>query len=179
MVVIQCPERADHSEIVRAFADAFEPIPDDQAAFPIRLVACLERHDDLAVSMRWIPADNIGVYFLWIEHRFVGCIVDRFASVLVQLRLDVKAFEMADPATKKNPDDRFGFWREMRFAIGRTPSRRVWFSAGDAISKQNRAQSQASEAHAGIRQKRATCNSGTTMSLKCHKQVATLDAQRD
>src|SRR2546430_12815563 len=72
MVVIQCPERADHSEIVRAFADAFEPIPDDQAAFPIRLVARLERHDELAVSMRRVPADNIGVYFFRIEHRFVG-----------------------------------------------------------------------------------------------------------
>src|SRR5258706_47716 len=64
MIIVEGPERANHREVVGAFADVLEPIADDEAALAVVLVAGLQRHNDLAIAVRRIPADDIRVDLL-------------------------------------------------------------------------------------------------------------------
>src|SRR5258706_2124913 len=149
MIVVEGPKGTDHRDVIRAFADAFKPVAHDKSALAVILVAGLERHDDFAIPMRWISADDIGVNLLWIEHRLVRRFVDRFAGVFVQLRFDIEAFKMTDAATKKNPNDRFGPGGKMRFAIGRPPGSGS-FRPGCALAEEHRAKRQAGKSHSGV-----------------------------
>src|SRR6185369_11365369 len=106
-----------------------------------------------AVSMGGIGANDICVYSLRIEHLFVGRFFNRFAGVFVQLRLDVKALDVADAATEKNPDNRFRLRRRMRPAFGWMPGRGGGVSAGNAIPDKHCRQRQPRESHSRVNEK--------------------------
>ena len=138
VIVMNGPERAHHREIVRAFANVFEPIAHDQPALAVSFVAGLQRHDDLAISMRRIGPDDVCVDALWIEHILVRRLVNRLAGVFVQLRFDIKTFDVTDAPAQENPNDRLGLRGEMRLAIGRTPRWRGGIRKCETIPEQHR-----------------------------------------
>src|SRR5689334_23140318 len=59
VIVVNCPKRPDHGEVVRAFTDMPEPVADHETGLSVGLVACLQGHDQLAVPMRRIPANDV------------------------------------------------------------------------------------------------------------------------
>ena len=110
VVVVNRPEAAYNGEVIRTGADFLEPITHFQSAFPVALVARLQRHDDLAVSMIWVPSLNFRTDFFRVKDIGVRGFIDRLAGVLVELRFDIKALEMRDASAEKDPDDGFGLW---------------------------------------------------------------------
>ena len=80
-----------------------------------------------------------------IESVLVRCIVDGLAVVLVEFRLGIEAFDVADAAAEENPDARFRLGGEVRLAVGT----RI-LGAGDAVAEEHGAEGEAGKAHAGI-----------------------------
>ena len=136
VVVVQRPERAHHSEVVGAGADIREPVAHLQPALPVLLVAGLERHDGLAVAVGGVAPHNIGIDPLGVQYGLVRGFFYGLARVLVELRLDIEALKVADPAAEEDPDHRLGLRRLLR-------CRRLC----DTILEEKRAQSEPREAH--------------------------------
>src|SRR6185436_599741 len=83
VIVMNRPERTHHGDIISAFADMLEPIANDKPALAVGAEVCLQRHDRLAISMRWIAADNI--LSLVLQHTGVRRVRDGLARILVEL----------------------------------------------------------------------------------------------
>src|SRR5690349_7864762 len=113
MIVIQRPERTNHRQVICTFPDILEPIAHHEAALAVALEPRLQGHDYFAVSVRGIAANDVGIDLFWIQYALVGRLVDRLARVLVQLRLDIKTFQVAHASAKKNPNHRLRFRRKM------------------------------------------------------------------
>ena len=64
VVIVNRPEASDNGQVIRAGPDFLEPVANLEAAFPVALIARLQRHDDLAVSMIWVPRLDFGSHFL-------------------------------------------------------------------------------------------------------------------
>ena len=65
-------------------------------------------HQQLAVPCDGVDADQVLVDPLRVEKILVRRVVDRLAGVLVQLRLEVEALDVADAAAQEDPDDALG-----------------------------------------------------------------------
>ena len=152
VVVVDGPERAHHRQVVRASADVLEPIADHEAGLAVGLVAGLQRHDDLAVAVGRVRADD--VFALGREHAGVRRLGDRFAGVPGELRLHVEAFDVAHAAAEEDPDDRLRPRREMRRTGGRLPRRRCGIGPG-TVAEQHRTEREPGETHAGVGEERA------------------------
>src|SRR5687767_2303737 len=88
MVVMDRPQRAHYGEISGARPDVLEPIAHHQPGLHITAIASLERHDDLALPVARIPANDIAVSIL--QHSFIRRILDGLARLFVQLGLYVE-----------------------------------------------------------------------------------------
>ena len=113
VIVVHRPKRTHHREVIRTFADMLKPIADHQPALAVAAIAGLQRHDRLAIAVTRIGAHDVLLDLGRIEHVLVRRVGNRFAGVFVQLRLHVETLDMTQSAAEKNPDDRFGFGREM------------------------------------------------------------------
>src|SRR5262249_25085150 len=111
-----------------------------------------------------ISSNDVCIDLLGIQHAFVWRFVDRLAGVLIQLRFDVEALQVTDATAKENPNDRFGFGREMWLAIRRTPNRAAGLSPGRSSSKKHGAKSQPCESHPCISKEGTTSNPRATIS---------------
>src|SRR5205814_8235070 len=120
----------------------------------------LQRHDHFAVSVFWIPADD--VLALRRQHVFERRLFDGLAGVLVQLGLHVEAFDVADSSAERIPDYGLGARRKMRFAIRRTPTGARRFPARDAVAKQYCRERESGETHAGVQEEGTSSNAGAT-----------------
>jgi len=151
VIVMRSPERTDDRDIVRMGAGMPPPIADEQAALTVARHAGGQPHEDAAIAVTGIAADDVGP--LTLHGVGIGSIGDIAAMVAIQLQLGVEALEMADAAAHEQPDDVFGFWREMRTAVRRRVVR-----SGFAVAKQHGAEGEAGEAHAGVGEELAPCS---------------------
>ena len=119
VVVVLGPERAHHGEIIRASADMREPVAHHESALAVVLIAGVERHDDLAVLVRRIAADDVLVCIL--EHAGVRRFLDAFAAISVERGLHIEALHMAQSAAEEDPDDRLRPRLKMRLPRWRRP----------------------------------------------------------
>src|SRR5207244_12016559 len=76
VIVVNGVKRANHGEIVSTLADMLKPVADDQSALTVFLEARLERHDNFAIAMRGVCANDVGINAL------------RFEDILVMRLLD-------------------------------------------------------------------------------------------
>jgi hypothetical protein len=109
MVIVYCPETANDSDVIRASPDFFKPIANLETTFPIALKTSLQRHDDFTISMVWVPRLDFCADLFGVKDISVRGLLDGFSSVLIELRFDIKALEMRDATTEKDPNDRLGF----------------------------------------------------------------------
>jgi hypothetical protein len=139
VVVVGGPGGADQRHFVHLVADVGEPVGDEDAVFAAGLIAGLhgiERELDLVLT------GDEGLEVFLDEGVRQGVAVRRFrkllAGVFVELRLGVERFDVGDAAEHEEPDDAFGFGRE------------VGLGAGDDLLREQGAEGETGEAHAGV-----------------------------
>ena len=76
VVVINRPEAADNGEVIRTGANFLKPVTHFQTAFTVALIARLQRHDDLAISMIWVPSLNFRADFFRVKDIRVRGFID-------------------------------------------------------------------------------------------------------
>jgi hypothetical protein len=109
VVVVDRPQRADDGDVIGAgLADLLEPIADEQAALTVGLVAGVQRHEQLAIAVGGVGADDVLVDAGGIEDGFERRVIDGLAGILVEGGLDVEGFDVGDAAAEEDPDDGFG-----------------------------------------------------------------------
>ena len=161
VVVVDGPQRADDGEVVGARADVLPPVADLQAALAVLLVAGVAA----PMSTLRLPCDGLtpttSLSFSGSRTSLYGVSSIDLAGVLVQLRLDVEALDVADAAAEEDPDDRLGLGREVRPAVraaGIAARRR-----GRRRPEQHGAERQAGEAHAGVGEEGAAGDAGAAI----------------
>ena len=152
MVVINRPEAADNGEVIRAGADFLEPVTHFQTTFPVALIARLQRHDDLAISMIWVPRLDFRADFFRVKDIRVRGFIDGLAGVLVELWFDIKALEVRDASAKKDPDDGFCFGLGSRATAVDLALPRLRWRREPALC-QHRAKGKAGKSHPRVGQK--------------------------
>ena len=155
VIVVVGPQRPDHGNIVRAFADVPPPVSHEQAALAVALIAGVEPHEHPAIAVGRVAVDD--VLPLRSHHVAIGCVANGPAGKAIEFGLDVEALNVADAAAQEDPDDRLRFRREVRSAVGAWVDRR---GPGDTIAEEHGAQGQSGEPHAGIGQEGATGDAG-------------------
>ena len=166
VVVINRPEAADNGEVIRAGPDFLEPITHFKPAFPVALIARLQRHDNLAVSMIWVPRLDFRADFFRVKDIRVRGFIDGLAGVLVELWFDIKALEVRDASAEKDPDDGFCFGLCSRATAIDLALPRLRWRREPALC-QHRAKGKAGKSHPCVSQKRTPGNSLTGGGLMC------------
>ena len=130
-----------------------QPVADLDAALAVLLKADLQRIERVALIAVGVGNDQSLerqlLRILRVGERRLG---DRLAGVLVEHRLGIEAFHVADAAVHEQPDHALGLGREMRLAVGRRP---VCRRTAEAVALQHGAEAQAGEAHAEVGEERA------------------------
>ena len=139
----------------------WEPVTHHQAALTVRLVASLERHDDLAVSMIGIAPDD--VFFGGFEHTGKRRFIDGLSGVGIERGFDIETLHMTQAAAEKDPDNRLGLGWKMRLAVGCRPGRMR--GGGFLRACQHGRERQSGEAQSGICQKGATGDTDTAAGI--------------
>ena len=122
MIAVCGPEGSNEGQFVSVLGDMREPIADFHTALAMLLEADLERIKCVALIAIGVGNDKpFEGEFFGILDAGKRCFGDGLPRVLRQHRFWVETFHVTDAAIHEQPNDIFGFGREMRATGGRGP----------------------------------------------------------